>query len=659
MPTLELSADAHSPVRPVRISQHPTLPYTAAGWLQLLATVAPADRVLPQDTLAWAIRLANPHPEALRLVIKLPNAWQSSLYYCLLPPQGEDVPLMDTVTQSLAGKGYPFFNQSYVHYQNVHAVTLPPGHRLLAFALVQPGYSLYAGAPWHVQVQDRALFEARDTQRHLWQGLFLGALLVMAFYNAFLWLAVRDVSYLHYVLSILGVGLYFAFYYGFGIAYLWPHAPRWDTWCYTIIVPFTSLARLWFTRTYLHTPTTLPRLNRLMNVVNWLMTAVLLTGLITYLTHTDWLAPLITAIGVFNTLILVIMLVAGILAYQNNYAPARYFIIANAPLVAGAIVFILREMGLLPDTALTRYLVQVGVAVQVVVFALGLASRLNQTRSELAAQRLEKERLALETERERKALIEAQKQQLEAQVAAQTQSLRQQNEKLTQLNGVKDKLFSVLTHDLRNPLATMQSFLKLLTEQYDKLSEADKVKLFKEAQDSLDHLNRLLFHLLQWSKSQMNLLEYAPAVLDLATVAERNRRIMHLQARLKDIQIAVDVPENLQVRADAHMLDFILRNLLSNAIKFSHKGSTVCLQAKQEDGEVCISVQDQGIGMAAPMVADLMQKYMSDVRRGTQKEKGTGLGLLISREFVAKNGGRLHIASIPAQGTTIRFWLPV
>jgi two-component system, sensor histidine kinase LadS len=611
-----------------------------------------------QRVLTTRFIIDNATNKESAIMIRLPMGWQANLYYY---PFGDTLlsdGLSSGIQYAFNGKWVPVKERPIAYYQAIHKLVIGPHQSFQVLAEIRPLYSLYQSASPFIVIKAEETFQKENTQRHLWQGIFFGVILVMALYNLFLFFAVKDNSYLHYVLSIIGVGLYFAFYYGFGIEYLWPNAPRWDTWCYTLIVPFTSLARLWFTRTYLHTPTTLPGLNRLMNVLNFLMSATLFIGLITYLTNTDWLAPLVTTIGILNTFILMIMLVAGIMAYRKNYSPARYFIYANAPLVVGAIAFILREMGYLPDSWFTRYSVQVGVVIQVVLFALGLASRLNQTRSELAAQRIEKERLALEAEKERKALIEQQKTELEETVKMQTQSLREQNEKLTQLNAVKDKLFSVLTHDLRNPLATMQSFLKLLTEQYDKLTEEEKEKLFKEAQESLDHLNRLLFHLLQWSKSQMNLLDFNPQPVNLAEAAERNRRVLHLQARLKQISIETDIPDNAVVLADANMLDFILRNLLGNAIKFSHKGGAIKISAAQKDNQWQIHISDAGVGMHHELVQQIKTTYISTARRGTDKERGTGLGLLISREFIEKNNGTLEIESEHGKGTTVIFSLP-
>ncbi len=605
----------------------------------------------------------NPSTNPKSVFVRLPNGLHADLFTMLeLSDTGKhktDGISIDAVNRYYNGRWVPMNLQRVRHYQNYHQISIAPNSTLICIAHLQPGYSLYQQLPFNIMVESEQHFSNVKIRRHLWQGIFFGVIMVMALYNLFLFFAVKDNSYLHYVLSIIGVGLYFAFYYGFGIEYLWPDAPRWDTWCYTLIVPFTSLARLFFTRTYLHTPSNLPSINRLMNVLIVLMSGTFIIGLITYLTQTDWLAPLVTTIGILNTFILIVMLVAGIMAYRNNYAPARYFIYANAPLVAGAIAFILREMGYLPDSWFTRYSVQVGVVIQVVLFALGLASRLNQTRNELATQRLEKERLALEAERQRKDLIEVQKQELEIQVKAQTQSLLDQNEKLTQLNAVKDKLFSVLTHDLRNPLATMQSFLKLLTEQYDRLSEDDKIKLFKEAQDSLDHLNRLLFHLLQWSKSQMNLLEFSPEAVSLADAVERNRRVLHLQARLKQITIETKIPKDALVKADANMIDFILRNLVSNAIKFSNKGGLIKITAEEKDGYWLTMIADNGVGMQPEVVHQIQTTHITNAKRGTDKERGTGLGLLISREFIEKNAGTFEITSTPGIGSTVNFCLPV
>lgn len=576
--------------------------------------------------------------------------------------------------QLFTGSMLPLHQRSHPSNSNVVRFILPRDAVFRITIRNSPIYSIYQPKKTDLRLQPTTGFEQQDTRRLFWQGIFLGTILVMALYNLFIFYGVRDVSYLYYVLSIAGLGLYLAFYYGFGIEYLWPGLPRWDTFCYTIIVPFTNLARLLFTKSYLRTDILMPRLNRIIHILVVACGLLMVTGMATFITDIDFLNSLITVVGLVGTLVLVLMLVAGLVAYYTDrYEPAKYFITANALLVVGAILFILREMGWLEDNFYTRYFVQIGFVIQVIVFALGLASRYNQTRLELTQQRIEKERMALETEREKKQLIEQQKQELQIQVEQQTQDLKQQNitleatiheledskNKLSQLNSVKDKLFSIISHDLRNPLATMQSFLKLITQHHEKLNEEEKKKLVKEAQGSLDYLNELLYNLLQWSKSQMHLLEFKPEQLPAKTVIEKNVRLLYLQAHMKQVQIHTHLDEGLLLFADREMLDFIIRNLLSNAIKFSHKNSTIEIVVKSIPAAVEIQVIDEGVGMSEETKQQLLQASLSNSRRGTAKERGTGLGLLICKEFIARHNGELVIEQRNGKGSVFKVILPV
>lgn len=567
----------------------------------------------------------------------------------------------------VTGSLLPLHKRNHPGNSNVVRFMLPRDAVYTIRILNSPVYSIYQTKKTDLSLQPTTGFEQQDTRRLFWQGIFLGTILVMALYNLFIFYGVRDVSYLYYVLSIAGLGLYLAFYYGFGIEYLWPGLPRWDTFCYTIIVPFTNLARLLFTKSYLRTDSLMPRLNRVVNLLIAACALLMVTGMATFIADLDYLNSLIVVVGLVGTLVLILMLVAGLVAYYaDRYQPAKYFITANALLVIGAILFILREMGWVEDNFYTRYFVQIGFVIQVIVFALGLASRYNQTRQELVLQRIEKERMALEVEREKKQMIEQQKQELLIQVEQQTQDLKQQNitledskNQLSQLNSVKDKLFSIISHDLRNPLATMQSFLKLITQHHEKLDEEEKKKLVKEAQGSLDYLNELLYNLLQWSKSQMHLLEFKPELLLAKTVIEKNIRLLYLQAHMKQVQINSSVDEKLTLFADKEMLDFIIRNLLSNAIKFSHKNSLIEITVNQIPGAVEISVMDEGVGMSEDTKQQLLQASLSNSRRGTAKERGTGLGLLICKEFIARHGGELSIEQRATRGSIFKVTLPV
>jgi len=549
-------------------------------------------------------------------------------------------------------------------------VQLSKGQPVDIVMKLRSGLSIYQTNNPLLTLVPLATFERQDSNRLLWQGLFLGVILVMALYNLIIFFAVKDLSYLYYVLSLVGLGLYFSFYYGIAIEYLWPNAPLWDTYCFMLIVPFNGLARIFFTKTYLHTSAILPQTNMVLNILAVLCVLLMIAGIISYSLRIDILNASVTIVGILGTLILFMMLYSGVVAYyRESYKPAQYFIYANILLVVGGALFITRELRLIPDNFLTRYLIQIGTLVQVILFALGLASRLNNTRIQLANEIVEKERMALERETEKKELFEKQKAELQLQVEEQTADLKQKNLqleniisqlknselKLTQLNQLKDKLFSIISHDLRNPLATMQSTLKLITEHHNKLDEDEKKKLSHEAQASLDNLNQLLYNLLQWSRSQMNLLQFRKEQFAIHPVLINAVKVLQLNAHMKNIRMHVVAEENLYGFADKDMIEFVMRNLLSNAIKFSYRESEVYVKATLHENRIKLQVLDSGIGLSASKIKKLLELNESITRRGTEKEKGTGLGLLISKDFIEKNGGNLHIESEPGKGSCFSF----
>lgn len=597
------------------------------------------------------------------MILQLPKSGYASLYL----QTGENVETLHT--GSLLPLDQRSLNAGITGFRFLHR----KNETVTVWLQLHSRYSIFLPRSYSLRLVPATLYAESDNRRLLWQGIFLGVILIMFFYNVFTGLAVRDINYLYYVLSIAGIGTYFAFYYGFGIEFLWPGAPVWDTFCYLLIVPFNGLTRLLFTRTYLHTPTTLPTLNKLMNGLIGLNLFLFLSGLLVFLSGKDLIYPLLDIIGLSNTLIHMIMLLAGLVAYYKvQYKPAKFFIWANVVLVIGAVLFIGRELGVLQDNFMTRYLVQIGFLIQVVVFSLGLTSRLNTVRNQLTQEVVARQHLLLEKEREKKSLIEAQRQELELQVARQTADLKQKNsqleqsialikdseQKLGQLNQVKDKLFSIISHDLRNPLATMQSFLKLLTEHHHRMTEEEKEKLFAQAQQSLDHLNELMYNLLQWSRSQMNLLQYKPEKVHINPLLQQATRLLQLHAHLKNITVHIHAGDDLTGFADKDMIEFIVRNLLSNAIKFSYRNGAVYLRSFLKNDLITIEVKDSGTGMTAAKIKKLLESHSTITQRGTEKEKGTGLGLLISKEFIEKNEGRLFIQSEPGKGSCFSFTIP-
>jgi two-component system, sensor histidine kinase LadS len=374
----------------------------------------------------------------------------------------------------------------------------------------------------------------------------------------------------------------------------------------------------------------------------------------------------------------VAMVLTSIQSLRQGYRPALYFLIANVFFVVGALLFILKENHLLPDTLVTVYAAQVGMVAQVVLFSLGLAYRLNTVTSELNAKVLEKERLEREKETERKLLIEQQKNELEVTVANRTAALRHRTQelkdtvrklkasehKLRRLNFFKDRFFSIISHDIRTPLATLESFLNILVNFSDKMKPDQMQKLATHTQVSVRNLQALLENLLQWSTAQTasgHHVRFEPEVLAVGELVNRNVALLKDTADTKQISWQVQVPPVLQVRADAHMLDFVVRNLLHNAIKFSFPGGLIQVSAEESTGNmVTIAVTDQGTGISPDVLSTLFKLETPAIAtKGTENEKGTGLGLLLCRDFVERHGGKIQVDTALGQGSRFFFTVPM
>ena len=164
-----------------------------------------------------------------------------------------------------------------------------------------------------------------------------------------------------------------------------------------------------------------------------------------------------------------------------------------------------------------------------------------------------------------------------------------------------------------------------------------------------------MYNLLQWSRSQMNLIEFKQEKFNVKTLLENSARVLQLNAHMKNINILVNADENIYAYADKGMIEFVIRNLLSNAIKFSHRNNQVQIKALRQNGSVIIEVKDFGVGLSENRIKKLQEMNSTISSRGTEKEKGTGLGLLISKEFIEKNNGILFIQSEAGKGSAFSF----
>jgi len=240
------------------------------------------------------------------------------------------------------------------------------------------------------------------------------------------------------------------------------------------------------------------------------------------------------------------------------------------------------------------------------------------------------------------------------------QALIQSQGKLQQANATKDKFFSIIAHDLKNPFNIILGFADLLLQNHKEYDEDTRESVIKTIYDiSLKTFN-LLENLLAWSKTQTGKIPFSPKVIDLQTLTEDCISLFKEIADKKRIKLATMVSEDLSVYADRDMVATVLRNLVINGIKFTPREGRVSVRANKTNNDMMlIEVKDTGIGISPEKIGAIFSIDRAWSEPGTEEETGTGLGLFLCKEFVEKNGGKIWIESEVSVGTSFFFTLPI
>lgn len=238
------------------------------------------------------------------------------------------------------------------------------------------------------------------------------------------------------------------------------------------------------------------------------------------------------------------------------------------------------------------------------------------------------------------------------------QSLEAKNQQLIELNATKDKFFGIIAHDIRSPILALEN-VGTQMDYYLKKGKTDKLQRLSTRIDSTaKRLTSLLDNLLNWALLQQGVIPNHPDAISLNEVVDQNLEMFQMSANLKDIDLENQLTEEITVLADSSALNTILRNLISNAIKFTPKGGKVHINALTEQQNVLIRVQDSGVGMNEHQIKSIFA-LNSKSKRGTEGERGTGLGLILCKELVQLNKGEISVKSQPQKGSDFNFTLPL
>ena len=240
-----------------------------------------------------------------------------------------------------------------------------------------------------------------------------------------------------------------------------------------------------------------------------------------------------------------------------------------------------------------------------------------------------------------------------------TDKLKKTKEQLKESNSKKDKFFNIIAHDLRAPFNSILGLTEMLKLEAEELSPEEVADFASRIHDNSKNVLEMVEDLLNWARMQTNHIEYNPKIINMSDVVFDTLYLLKLEAASKGIKIKSDMEEDIFAYGDQNMISLVLRNLVSNAIKFTNGNGTIIISVSAVGDKVKVSVHDDGVGIKRENLKKILAIDEHYTKLGTNNEKGTGLGLILCREFLSKNNSQLLINSTFGKGSTFSFELPI
>ena len=457
-------------------------------------------------------------------------------------------------------------------------------------------------------------------------AIIYGVLLVMLIYNLFIYLSVRDRSYLYYILYIGSFGLYQVSVNGLGVQYLWPESPWWANASTPLLIGAAGLFGCQFARSFLHTREHSPWIDRT-------LLALMALGVVTMVLAFTSSYALALRLATFLALwFILVVFMAGSIAWYRGMRVARYFMIAWTTFLIGAQINTLMVLGYLPHNFFTMYAGQIGSAVEVALLSLALADRINAMREERAM-------MLQETGRK----------------------LEKLNRELAESNRLKDQFLANVTHELRTPMHGVLGSLELMQtlELSGELEQYQRI-----ATGSAREMMRLVNDILALTELQAGKLQVRSKPFRLRTIIDELYVIYGARAAVRglsfELEVASHLPEMLE--GDADKLSQSLGYLLDNAIKFTVQGRVVLALSGHEEAQsrfvLEADVIDTGSGFEAPVDDSLYQHFRQLDGSMTRQYGGLGIGLSLCRQLIKLQGGDISHHSDPGRGSRFSVRLP-
>ena len=573
---------------------------TSVFWLKVeLRPVAPPGAAPRQ----WLLELAYPPLDHLELYL----------------PDGSGVYRLAQRT----GDALPYDSRQIRQNNYLFKLQLPPGKVTTAYLRLHSQGSVQAPlALWSPE----AYLEEQPTRLYV-LGIIYGVLLVMLVYNLFIYLSVRDVSYLYYILYIASFGFYQVSVNGAGVAYFWPDSPWWANAATPLFIGAAGVFGCQFARHFL-------RLGKVSRGLDRLLQLLMLGGVVVMLLAVSM--PYGIALRMATVLALlftVSIFTAGLYAWSRGLRVARWFIIAWTAFLLGGLVNTLMVLGYLPNVFITMYASQLGSALEVALLSLALADRINSMREQ------------------------------QAQTLRDTgRTLEQLNQQLARSNLLKDEFLATVTHELRTPMNGVIGSLELM--QTLPLS-AEMAQYHRTAVASSQNMMDMVDDILTLTELQAGRLRAQPTPFSLRRALQDLRAGYAGTALGKGLYLSLDIPAELpdELLGDAQKLMRCLGCLVDNGLKFTHQGGVVVQVRGRRVGPdnlaLTFTISDSGIGFDDLDQAILYQRFFQVDGSMTRRYGGLGIGLSICRQMADVLGGKLVHESTRGLGSRFELSLNV
>jgi signal transduction histidine kinase len=538
-----------------------------------------------------------------------------------------------------------------------------------------------------IELYSQRGYDKRFKESRLIQAFYYGAVIIMLLYNLIIFLVLRYKSYSSYVVFLLSLIVFLASNNGYLVELFWPDYPRFDLYVRFLSTPVLVSAYLGFSQIFLESSTHAKKINTVINLllIYFIFSFVLMIS-------GQWFAGRSFVI-VGAVISFIVIFICAIRVYRKGNTPAGYFILGNFLLLIGGILYALERIDFIAFNLLTQYSLQISSVIQLALFSIGLADRINITDKQLAEQKLANAQLEKESEIEKKVIIEEKNRELEIKVKERTQSLeeknkeleiaqhliKEQNEELAAINTGLEAIVQARTkelnsinealeksnkeldffiyrtaHDIRGPLARV---LGLCHVGLLEVADDTAIEYLKKLQINAQSLNHILARLS--AVYQINTIETKYEPLNLNLLTQDILRDLTFYEGFENLSFFIKVNKKQSVNTDKRLLKFILMNLVENAIKFqkpdSPKKGKVCIEIAVKEGNIIINVKDDGIGIPPEDVPNIFDMFS----RAALKYNNAGLGLYMVKISVEKLDGKIQVMDNHEGLTEIQAEIPI